>query len=200
MRIIGITGGLGTGKSLVTRLLRERGAITFSADEAARAVLDPAGPTLRDIARVFGANMRNSDGSLNRAALASLVFGDEQARQTLNQLTHPPILRLLRAQIEACRVDFAPSAVVVVEVPLLFETKMQNWFEPIVVVSASQTLQVTRLRIRNRLSAEAARQRIAAQMPLELKVAQADVVLHNEGTAAELERDVEILWRQWNRV
>lgn len=200
MRIIGITGGLGTGKSLVTNLLRERGAITFSADEAARAVLDPAGPTLRNIARVFGANMRNSDGSLNRAALASLVFGDEQARQTLNQLTHPPILRLLRAQIEACRVDFAPSAVVVVEVPLLFETKMQNWFEPIVVVSASQTLQVTRLRIRNRLSAEAARQRIAAQMPLELKVAQADVVLHNEGTTAELERDVEILWRQWNRV
>ena len=199
MRTIGITGGLGTGKSLATELMREQGAITFSADEAARAALDPSGPTLRDIGRVFGADALNSDGSLNRAYLASQVFADEQARHTLNQLTHPPILRLLRAQIEACRVDFAPSAIVVVEVPLLFETKMQNWFEPIVVVSASQTVQLTRLRKRNGLSEEEARQRIAAQMPLELKVAQADVVLHNEGSPAELERDVKTLWRQWTQ-
>ena len=197
MRVIGITGGLGTGKSAVTGLLRNLGAITFSADEAARAILNPNSPTLQEIARVFGANILNVDGSLNRPVLAAHVFANETGRQTLNSLTHPPILRLLRAQIEACRSDFAPGTIVAVEVPLLFETKMQDWFELIVVVSASQTLQINRVAARNGLSETEARDRIAAQMPLELKTAQADVVVRNEGDWAELLVSVRSLWQQW---
>ena len=197
MLVVGITGGLGTGKSLVTSLLRECGAVTFSADEAARAALDPALTTLRAIARVFGADALKADGSLDRAYLASVVFASEIARRQLEQITHPPILRLLRAQIEACRRDFPPSVIVAVEVPLLFEAKMQNWFERIVVVSASQTVQVTRLAVRNGLTAAEAQKRIAAQMPLELKEAQADVVIRNEGTPEQLRRTIENLWRQW---
>src|SRR5690348_5304575 len=122
MLVVGITGGLATGKSLVTRRLHELGAVMFSADEAARAVLAPHGPVLAQIAADFGADMLTADGRLDRTRLGQRVFADATARAHLNQIMHPPILRLLRAQIDACRVDLPPTTVVVVEVPLLFET------------------------------------------------------------------------------
>src|SRR4051794_34299415 len=116
MPVVGITGGLATGKSLVTALFRAEGAVVFSADEAARAVLEPNGPVLREIARAFGAEMLRPDGSLDRARLARRIFADAQARAQLNRITHPPILRLLRAQIEGAQDDLPPGTVIAVEV------------------------------------------------------------------------------------
>lgn len=195
MLTVGITGGLATGKSLVTRLLAERGAVVFSADQAARAVLSPHGQVLAQISRSFGTDVLLPDGELNRPLLGQRVFANTRQREILNRILHPPILRLLRAQIDACREDLPPDTIVVVEVPLLFETKMQTWFERIVVVTASLEVQVSRLKARDLLEEEDARRRIGAQMSLEHKAAQADYVITNEGFVPDLWQAVELIWR-----
>ncbi len=199
MLTVGITGGLATGKSLVTRRLQTLGAVTFSADEAARAVLTPQSGLLEQIAARFGADMLLADGRLDRSRLAQRVFDDASARAQLNQIMHPPILRLLRAQIDACRVDLPPTTVVAVEVPLLFETRLEDWFERIVVVTASQSVQVARLCARSGLDEAQARRRVSTQWPLAEKAARADVVLHNDGTIPDLQRSVDGLWQRWHR-
>jgi dephospho-CoA kinase len=199
MLTLGITGGLATGKSLVTRLMREHGAVVFSADQAARAVLIPNGQTLRQIAEAFGPDVLNADGSLDRALLGRRVFADTSARSILNRITHPPILRLLRAQMDACSVDLPPDTIVAVEVPLLFETKIQTWFERIVVVTASERVQVSRLDVRDLLPEAEAYSRIAAQMPLSHKIALADGVIVNDGSVETLTAAVDTLWNELKR-
>jgi dephospho-CoA kinase len=196
MLIVGLTGGIATGKSLVTRLLAQHGAVTFSADEAARAVLTPGGPVLQEIAATFGPEMLTPGGSLDRARLGQRIFADAAAREQLNQITHPPILRLLSAQIAAVHADLPPDTVAVFEVPLLFEAKLQAWFERIVVVASSVTLQVQRLCERNGLDEPEARRRLAAQLPLTAKIAQADYVVNNDGSLPDLIAATEALWRQ----
>lgn len=186
MSVLGITGGIATGKSLVTRRFRQQGALVFSADEAARAILTPGGSVLDAIRDAFGAEMLLPDGSLDRARLGQRIFADAAARARLNRLTHPPILRLLRAQIEAAREDF-PCALIAVEVPLLYEANLQDWFDSVLVVTAPERAQIARLRARDGLSEAQARQRIAAQRPLKDKAARADIVLSNDGTPADLE-------------
>lgn len=190
-RVIGITGGLATGKSAVTRLFRARGITVFSADEAARAILTE--PVRKSIAEAFGPEVLRPDGSLDRARLGALVFADPEARERLNHLTHPPILRLLRAQIESACKDLPPGSIVAVEVPLLYEIELSGWFDSVLVVSASESVQRTRLQSRNRLDSEEANRRIRAQWPLQEKEARADYVITNNGTCAELERAVDAL-------
>jgi dephospho-CoA kinase len=194
MLVVGITGGLATGKSLVTRRFHALGATTFSADEAARAVLTPS--LLSEIAAAFGGAILTPSGELDRAALGRRIFADPTARERLEQLTHPPILNLLSAQIDACRADL-PAAVVAVEVPLLFEKHLESWFERIVVVTASESVQKARLRARNGLDEAEADRRLAAQWPLALKAARAHHVLVNEGAVEDLYRAVDVLWSAW---
>lgn len=196
MPVIGITGGLATGKSLVTRLLGAKGATVFSADEAARAVLSPNGAVLQEIVRAFGPEMRRPDGSLDRGRLGQRIFADPEARERLNRIMHPPILRLLRAQIESARADLPPDAVIVVEVPLLYETGMQDWFDRVVVVTASEASQIARLQARNGLDEAEARRRLAAQWPMREKVRLADEVVINDGTREEAAEAVEALWQR----
>ena len=194
--VIGITGGIATGKSQVTGLFASKGATTFSADEAARAVLNKNGPALQEIAQAFGSDTLRPDGQLNRAALARVVFQDPKARETLNRIMHPPIRRLLRDQIEAAQDDLPPGSVIAVEIPLLFENNLQAWFERIVVVTTSETVQIARLRARDGLSEVEARKRLAAQWPLAEKVARADDVIVNEGTQEDLAQAVDALWKR----
>ncbi len=196
MPVVGITGGIATGKSLVTRLFQAQGATVFSADEAARAVLAPGGPVLRAIAQAFGPEMLRPDGTLDRARLAQRIFADPQARAQLNRITHPPILRLLRAQIEGALDDLPPDTVIAVEVPLLFETHLEDWFDHIVVVSASEAVQLARLRARNGLDIAQARQRLAAQGPLADKIARADTVIENNGSISEVAQAVAALYQR----
>lgn len=193
MSLIGITGGVATGKSAVTALLRQKGAVTFSADEAARAVLAPDTPTLRQVAETFGNEFLLPDGRLDRARLGARIFSDPAARRALEALTHPPILALLHQQIAAAQ-EKDPAAIIAVEVPLLFEAGMEDWFDRIVVVAASEPTQIARLRARDGLSEEEARRRIATQRPLSEKIARADDVIWNEGTLADLAAPVEALW------
>ena len=195
MPVIGVTGGIGTGKSTVTRILGELGAVTFSADDAARETLRPGSEALAEVAAAFGPELIEPDGSLNRARLAGIVFADPAARQTLEKITHPRILALLRRRIdETLRVRPADT-IIAVEVPLLFEAGMEDWFDHVVVVTASEDTQIIRARKRSQLSEEEARARIRAQMPLAEKAARATHVIENDGVTEELREAVERFWR-----
>ena len=193
MPTLGVTGGLASGKSAACRLLKKYGATVFSADEAARAVLSVGNGLLEAIACEFGADVLLADGTLDRATLGKLIFTDPAARQRLDSLTHPPILRLLHAQMETARYESCAGMVIAVEVPLLFETNLSDWFDRIAVVDASETLQVERLRLRNNLNEAEARRRLAAQWPLSRKCELADYILSNDGPAQELETAVQNL-------
>lgn len=199
MPLIGLTGGIATGKSAVTRLLAARGAVTFSADEAARAVLVRNGPALRRITEEFGPEMLTPSGELDRARLGRIVFADSEARHKLERLLHPLIRSLLRAQIEAARRDLPPDTLIVVEIPLLYEGGLESWFDQVVVVTAPEAVQRERLCRRNGLDPEEADRRITAQWPLSRKVALADYVLENDGSLQQLDAAVENLWLHLNR-
>ncbi|MCW3052450.1 MAG: dephospho-CoA kinase [Chthonomonadales bacterium] len=194
MPLIGLTGGIATGKSAATRLLAQRGATTFSADEAARAVLVRNGPALRRIAQEFGSEMLTPLGDLDRARLGHTVFADPEARRRLEQILHPLIRSLLRAQIEAAQRDLGQDTLIVVEIPLLYEGGLETWFDQVIVVTAPRAIQIDRLRTRNGLDAEEASRRIAAQWPLEDKVVRADYVLVNDGSLPQLEAAIKNIW------
>ena len=194
MPIIGITGGIGTGKSTVSTILGELGAVTFSADDAAREVLAPDSDGLREVAAAFGAEVIGPDGSLDRAKVAEIVFKDSRAREKLERITHPRILALLRKWIEKARRGNPPGTIIVVEVPLLFEAGMEEWFDSIVVVAASEESQLKRLRHRSGLSEEEARSRIGAQIPIGEKASRAQHVIHNDGSISDLRKAIGRLW------
>ena len=190
MPTLGVTGGLASGKSAAMRLLKKHGATVFSADEAARAVLSAGNGLTREITREFGSDILRTDGTLDRAELGKLIFADVAARRRLELLTHPPILRLLHAQMETARYESASGTIIAVEVPLLFETNLSGWFDRIAVVNASVLIQRERLRLRNGLDEAEARRRVAAQWPLSRKCELADYVLDNSRSAQELETAV----------
>jgi dephospho-CoA kinase len=145
---------------------------------------------LAEISETFGSDVLNPDGTLNRNRLGAIVFADSSARERLNRITHPPILRLLHAQIEAARTDLPADSLIAVEVPLLYETHLEDWFDCVLTVAASEPVQIARLMLRNGLSEENARQRIAAQMPLAEKVRRSHFVLWNDGSEAELKNNL----------
>ncbi len=190
MIVVGVTGGIATGKSRVMTLLRENGAVVFSADEAARAILIPGGTVLQEIAATFGTQVLNPDGTLDRSQLGRLIFANTDARERLNRITHPPILRLLHDQIMAARADLPSRSLIAVEVPLLHETHMEKWFDRVLTVAASEPVQIARLMQRDGLGAENARQRIAAQMPLTEKIRRSTDVLWNEESEEILKKKV----------
>jgi dephospho-CoA kinase len=196
MPVIGITGGMATGKSTVANLFGELGATVFSADEASRFITAPGTPAHQQIVALFGPACLLPDGQLNRAAIGQRVFSDPEARRALESITHPAILQRLRSQIEAARAVLPADAVIAVEVPLLYEAGMEDWFDRVVVVAVSEETEVARLCQRNGYDRDEAHRRIAAQMPLKEKVARADDVIWNEGSLAETKRKIEALWKQ----
>ena len=197
--VVGITGGIASGKSAVTRMLRERGAVVFSADDASRAVLSVGGSLLKSLAEAFGPKILIEDGALDRAELGRKIFSDAAAREKLNHIIHPAILRLLKAQIDAAREDLPARTLIVVEAPLLFETKLSDWFERIVVVAASEPTQIARLTARNGLDEAEARGRLKSQWPIAEKAERADFVIWNEGSLSDLKTAVDRLWEELTR-
>lgn len=193
MPVIGITGGIATGKSVVARMFEELGAVTFSADDASREVMAPGSDVVRKVGETFGKQFVLPDGHADRTALAALVFSNSEAREKLEKITHPAILELLRNRIEdAQRND--PDVFLVVEVPLLFEANLESWFDEIIVVASVRRVQVERLLSRNRITPDEAYRRIESQMPLEEKMALADHVIRNDGDMEETRKQVENLW------
>ena len=181
MPTIGITGGPATGKSTLTALLLERGAVGVSADEIAREVLTPGTPAYRRVVERFGEEVLRPDGTIDRSHLGRIVFSDERARRDLEAITHPAILDRLRARLAELRERCGPDTPIVAEVPLLYEVGIESWFDRVVVVTAPEELQVQRLQTRDHLSREEALARIRAQMPLSDKADRADIVIVNDG-------------------
>ncbi|MGY1837120.1 dephospho-CoA kinase [Blastococcus sp. SYSU DS0510] len=188
---IGLTGGIGSGKSTVSRLLAERGAVVVDADLIAREVLEPGTPGLAAVVREFGEGVLAEDGSLDRAALAAIVFSDEEARRRLDALVHP-LVRQRSAELVAAAPE---DAVVVNDVPLLVETGQAGSYDLVVVVETRQEIRVARLVERGLTEADA-RARIAAQATDEQRRAVADVVLDNSGSLQHLAEQVDRFWSE----
>jgi dephospho-CoA kinase len=189
--LVGLTGGIGSGKSTVARMLEERGAVVFDADLLAREAVEPGTPGHTAVIERFGADVLAPGGELDREALASIVFADPSARRDLEQIVHPEVRRLFAEGSEAYH---DTDRIVVFSAPLLVESGMHTAFEILVVVSATVATQIERLMRQRGMSEAAIRARIDAQAPLEDKAAVADFLVDNGGTLAELESQVERLW------
>ena len=191
MLLVGLTGGIGSGKSTVARMLEERGAVVFDADLLAREAVEPGTSGHTAVIERFGADVLAPGGELDREALASIVFADPSARRDLEQIVHPEVRRLFAEGSEAYR---DTDRIVVFSAPLLVESGMHTAFEILVVVSATVPMQIERLMRQRGMSEAAIRARIDAQAPLEDKAAVADLLVDNGGTLDELEGQVERLW------
>lgn len=190
MTKVGLTGGIGSGKSEVARRLAACGAVVVDADAVARDVVAPGTPGLAAVVGEFGSDVLAADGSLDRERLAARVFADDAARSRLNAIVHP----LVRAETEG-RFAAAPAdAVVVNDVPLLVETGLAPAYDVVVVVEAPLELRLARLRERRGLTRAAAEARIAAQATDAQRRVVADVVIRNDGTLESLDLAVATLW------
>ncbi|WP_347060405.1 dephospho-CoA kinase [Blastococcus sp. HT6-30] len=188
---IGLTGGIGSGKSTVARLLAERGALVVDADRIAREVLEPGTPGLAAVADEFGDGVLAPDGSLDRGALAAVVFSDETARRRLDALVHPLVRKRSAELVAAAPAD----AVVVNDVPLLVETGQAGSYDLVLVVDTDVETRVARL-IERGLAEADARARIATQATDEQRRAVADVVIDNSGSLEQLTEQVDRFWAE----
>ena len=187
---IGLTGGIASGKSVVTARLAELGAVVVDADALAREVVEPGTPGLAAIREAFGEGVIRPDGSLDRPALGALVFADDGRRRTLNAIVHPLVRSAAAAIVAAAPQD----AVVVQDIPLLVETGQQGDFDLVVVVDAPDDVRVARMLEHRGMTEEEARARIAAQASRDERNAAADVILQNTGTLDQLLEQVDALW------
>jgi dephospho-CoA kinase len=194
---VGLTGGIGSGKSAVTRLLAERGAAVVDADVVAREVVAPGTPGLAAVVEAFGEQVLRPDGSLDRAALGKRVFADPEQLARLNAVVHPRVgerTAALMAEAEA-----GGARVLLHDVPLLVENGLAGLYDLVVVVAASPATQLDRLVRLRGMSEQDARARIDAQAPLADKLAVATHVVHNDGSREQLHAQVERLWQELER-
>jgi len=192
LQVFGLTGGIGSGKSTVARLLREQGVTVVDADVLAREAVAPGSQGLQQIVDAFGADMLLDDGTLNRAAMGERVFSDDEARQTLNGIVHPEVGRLFMERVQQGIADGLRH--MVYEVPLLFENNLDDTFAATVLVAVSPETQLQRVMARDDLTAAQAQARIDSQMPLADKRARADHVVDNDAGEDELRDKVQQLW------
>ena len=190
---VGLTGGIGSGKSEVARRLAEHGAVLIDADVAARQVVEPSSPGLAQVAAAFGDEVLRPDGSLNRERLGEIVFADPGLRAELNAIVHP-LVRAWMQEAERAAVQTDGDAIVVHDVPLLAESRGKAGFDPVIVVDVPPELQLERLVRLRGMPAEQARARMAAQASREQRLAVADIVIDNSGSLDDLDRRVAEVW------
>jgi dephospho-CoA kinase len=197
---VGLTGGIGSGKSEVSRRLAERGAVVIDADVAAREVVVPGSPGLARIAETFGEGVLRPDGSLNRERLGEIVFSDPGLRTKLNEIVHPLVREWMQAAEEAAvRAAAPPGPVVVHDVPLLAESRGRAGFDVVIVVDVPPEAQAERLVRLRGMPAEQARARMAAQASREQRLALADIVIDNSGSLEDLDHRVGEVWADLER-
>ncbi|MFF5083030.1 dephospho-CoA kinase [Actinoplanes sp. NPDC000266] len=189
---VGLTGGIGAGKSAVARRLARHGAIIIDSDLLAREVVEPGTPGLAEVVAAFGAGVLTAEGALDRPALAAKVFGDDEARRRLEKIIHPRVRRRA-AQLHA---EAGPDAMVVNDIPLLVETGQTSSFHLVIVVEATRGTRVRRLMKTRGMTEEQATARIAAQAGDDQRRAAADVLLINDGSLGELEKQVDTLVKE----
>lgn len=195
MLLVGLTGGIASGKSVVAGRLAEHGAVVVDADVIARQVVEPGTRALARIAHEFGPAVLASDGSLDRAALGAIVFADEQKRLLLNSITHPAILEESQRQFAAAGAA-DPDAVVVYDVPLLSEARSRAEFDVVVVVSAPEATRIERMVSLRGMSLEEATRRIRSQVSEDTRRAMADIIIESGGTLDETLARADAVWEQ----
>lgn len=194
MILIGLTGGVATGKSTVAKMFKQCGAIVIDADELARAVVRPGKPAWREVVRRFGSSVLNGDKTINRQALGQIVFQNRTKLRQLERIIHPRVAReQARLTRQAAREN--PNAVVIYDVPLLFEAGIDKRVDKTVVVTADRETQIARLKKRNGLTRAEALRRIHSQIPLSLKRHRADYVLDGTKQPRKLASDVNQLFK-----
>ncbi|MFZ5447405.1 MAG: dephospho-CoA kinase [Thermodesulfobacteriota bacterium] len=195
---IAITGGAGSGKSTVARMFKELGAAVLDADQAARDAVAVGTPAWQELRRLFGEDFFNQNGTLNRSRLAERVFTDPEARRHLEALIHPLVAQELQNQVadlERQGVDL-----VLVEVPLLFESGRESVFDRVIVVTAQETDQIRRLRSRDHRGEKEIRGILESQWPLADKVARADYVVDNGGKLSFTRQQVQSIWEKLQKI
>lgn len=193
--IIGLTGSIASGKSTVSQMLQELGYPVVDADLVARQVVEPETDTLRNIQQAFGPEVIREDGSMDREKVGSIIFNDPASRKKLNDIIHPAIRQEMLRQRQA-HLD-AGFETVIMDIPLLFESKLQHMVDKILVVSVSEEEQLRRLVERNNFTEKDARARIASQLPMSVKEAGADEVLDNNGTVENTRRQLMRILDNW---
>ena len=194
MLVIGLTGGIGSGKSAASRCFERRGVPVIDADVLAREVVAPGAPALAEIAASFGDDVLAPDGSLDRPRLRERVFADGEARRRLEAILHPRIRARMRALLGALPPD-TPYAVLVI--PLLLETGQRDMVDRVLVVDASEDVRIARVTGRDGVSADQVRQVMAVQCPAAQRAAAADDLIANEGTESELDAKVASLHEKY---
>lgn len=193
--IIGLTGGIASGKSTVSAMFTELGITVIDADIEARLAVEPGEQAYQEIVRHFGPEILEQDGSINRSALGSIIFANEEKRLKLNSIVHPAVrerMAMKRQQVEA-----SDEKAVVLDIPLLFESKLTGLVEKIIVVYVDEKTQLDRLMGRNGLSEEEALLRIRSQMPLKDKIVLADEVIDNNGTIEQSREQLMKILDKW---
>ncbi|MBU0517204.1 MAG: dephospho-CoA kinase [Proteobacteria bacterium] len=192
---VGLTGGIATGKSTVVDMLRAKGADVIDLDELARVVVEPGRPALDEVRRRFGEVVIAADGTLDRAALGRIVFDDEKARQDLEGILHPAI----SAEERRRSAEFArknPRAIIIIDVPLLFELSLDGAFDTTILIYAPRAVQEERLMARDGFSPQEAQKRLDAQLGIEAKKARAGHVIDNNGPLRALPSEVDRVWKK----
>jgi dephospho-CoA kinase len=199
MLIVGLTGGVASGKSVVSRVLTEEGAYLIDADQIARELVQPQTPAWKEIVRVFGKEILQENGSIHRKKLAARVFADPEQRILLNQMMHPRIKEEIDRRLKAIG-QKDPEAVVVIDAPLLLETGTHRDTDKVIVVTSTEEQQIERLRMREEMDREEAKRIIEAQIPTEEKLRVADFVIQNEGSLEGVERKTKEVFQALKRI
>ncbi len=199
MLIVGLTGGVASGKTVVSQVLREEGAYIIDADQIARELVQPYKPAWIELLRAFGKEILQEDGSVHRKRLADKVFADPEQRKRLNQILHPRIKEEMdRRTKEIGQKD--PEAIVVIDAPLLVEVGEHREMDRLIVVTTTQTQQIERLRLRDGTSREEALRILSSQMSMEEKAALADFVIRNERSLEETKEKARGVFRELRKV
>lgn len=195
MNIIGLTGGIASGKSTVSSFFRQKGAVVLDADQIARELSEPGGELHAEYVRHFGAEVLQNDGTLDRRRIGQIVFSDPQQKQWLDTVSHPAIRGELLRQLAQKQNE--KQRLILLDIPLLFESGWDKMADKTCLVYVNETIQLQRLMKRNGYTRREAQDRIAAQMPLEEKKKRADYLIDNNGSLTDTIRQAEALWREW---
>ena len=199
MLIVGLTGGVASGKSIVSRILKEEGAYLIDADQIARELVQPRTPTWKELIKVFGKEILQKDGSIHRKKLAAKVFSDPEQRNLLNRILHPRIKKEMGRRLKAIG-QKDPEAIVVIDAPLLIETGDHREMDKIIVVISTEEQQIERLKARQGVNQEEAQRIIASQIATEEKLKVADFVIRNEGSLEETVRRARGVFQELKRI
>jgi len=194
LKVIGLTGGIASGKSTVSMLLKSRGAVIIDADEISREILAPEKPAWHAVVKHFGREILPDGKNIDRKKLGRMVFSDKAMLEKLNSITHPAIVREIKCRLDYCRQK--KEKIVVIDAALLLETGLDSMVDEVWLVSVDEKTQLARLLNREKdLSVEEAMDRIRAQMSLDKKIEMADRIIENNGSIEEIKRQIDVLWR-----